>query len=272
MVLKKEVRIGIILVMFFALSMQTTIVTYAALPIRGSSATVWSQNEKSLLVDIRTITRNVASPSLSSLKAAGFTLVGTYIDTASSAEWTTIASFLKQVHIAGMRAFVCVMVGTPKPETSVQWVKKAASIGADVIELDELVGTLHYTKQQLLSVIDAGLKGNSKLQFIVTEFEYPDHALSNAFEWLSSYPSVRVANDDYTTMTYIDLEARLARQYGKVPATWFMFSPLGTSGTDCYRNLDVWITYAKQRNVNALLYIIDPWSVWQTQWSKVNAY
>jgi hypothetical protein len=153
------------------LAAQMALSVYAYTP--SAVVQAYTQMEKGLLIDLYVLVRNSPRPALTDLKAAGFTLVGTYVDTGSTKEWTTIANYVKQVHGAGMRAFV--MMGPPqlaKYEPALQWVKKAAAIGADVIELDELVGNLNFTKQQLLSIIDTGLRSNRGLQFIVTEFEY----------------------------------------------------------------------------------------------------
>jgi len=261
----KKIRIGIILAITFVLIVQTMMPAYAAKLI-VLRRTAYTQHEKGLLIDIRTLVRNAPAPSLPDVRAANFTLVGTYVDTGSNTEWNTIAKFVKQVHAAGMRAFV--MMGPPQLldyQLAPQWVKKAATVGADVVELDELVGNLDFTKDQLLSVIDAGLAANRGLQFIVTEFEYPNHALSNAFEWTASYPSVRVANDDYVTIDYIDLEVQLAQQYQKIPLTWLIFSK-GSADYECYLHLTDWIAYTQQKNVDALFFFVDPWGDWQTQW------
>jgi hypothetical protein len=77
-----------------------------------------------------------------------------------------------------------------------------------------------------------------------------------------------VANDDYVTISYIGLEVSLAQQYGKRPLTWLIFSK-GSQDYSCYHNLDNWIAYTKQRNVDALFFYVDQKGVWQAQWPGI---
>jgi len=233
------------------------------------AAAPYTRHEKGVMIDTRVLVKGLPSPSFSELKQANFTLVGTYVDRGSGSEWKTIAAWIQRAHGAGLRTFI--MIGPPQLTSlslASQWTKKAASIGTDVVELDELVSSFHLARAQLRSIIDTGLAVNPNLQFIITEYEYGSQGLTNAFSWTSDYPTVRIANDDYWTVSYIDFEITLAQQYGKAPLTWLIFSK-GSQDFDCYIHLDAWMAYCKQKNIDVLFFYVDPARTWQAQWTMV---
>jgi hypothetical protein len=239
-----------------------------------TSCPAYTQHDKAILVGIDILVRGLAVPSFSDLKRAGFTLVGTYPESGSSSEWNTIAAWIKTAKAAGLRTFV--QAGPyPQPtlkatvKVGIDSTKKAASIGADVVELDEFLtcpSCSSISKSQFLSIVRAGLSVNPRLQFIATDWS--QQALNTLFSWTADYPCARVANDNYNNKGMVDLDSQLSSQYGKAAITWLIFSK-GSQDFDCYVNLNVWITYVKQKNIDALFYWVDPAGTWQTQWSTV---
>ena len=155
-----------------------------------------------------------------------------------------------------------------EPTLAAELVRRAVSIGFDAVVLDELAANYNVTKAQLLSVIDAGLAMKADLAIIVTEYWYGD--IKAAYSWTSNYPTVRVATDNYGDKSIIDLGIQQAQQYGKQPLVWLLSA--NYLNTDCYANLDTWIAYVKQRNLETLFYSVDPSGSWQAQWSKVQAF
>jgi hypothetical protein len=245
----------------------------ASLP---TSCPAYTQHEKAMLVDIGILVQGLPGPSFSDLKRANFTLVGTYPQSGSTSEWNTIAAWIKAARAAGLRTFV--QAGPyPQPTLSmavqvgIDSTKKAASIGADVVELDEFLTASSYaiTESQFLSVVQAGLSVNPRLQFIATDWS--QQALTTLFSWTNGYKCVLVANDNYNNKGLVDLDVQLSSQYGKAAVTWLIFSK-GSSNFDCYLNLQAWMTYVKQRKMDALFFWVDPAGTWRAQWPSVAAY
>jgi len=241
---------------------------------RPTSCSAYTEHDKGILLGIDIVTRGLPGPSFTDLKQANFTLVGTYVDKGSASEWSSIATWINAAKAAGFRTFV--MAG-PFPQPKVQDVvktgiyatKKAAAIGADIVELDEFITcpTCNgLTESQFQSIIEAGLAVNPNLKFVVTDWS--SQALTTLFSWTSDYACVRVANDNYNNKGMIDLDVQLSSQNGKAPLTWIIFSK-GSSDFDCYLNLNDWIAYTKQANLDALFYYVDAAGTWQTQWSSV---
>jgi hypothetical protein len=244
---------------------------------RVTSCSAYNEHDKGILLGFDVLISGLPSPSLTDLKQAGFTLVGTYVKSGSASEWNTISAWIKAAKASGFRTFV--MAG-PAEETTltdvvkvtIDFVKKAAMLGADIIELDELVTCPYctgFSKSQLQSIIEDGLAVNPTLEFVVTDWS--TQALNTLFSWTSEYACVRVANDNYNNKGMIDLDVQLSGQYRKAPLTWLIFSK-GSSNFDCYLNLNDWITYVKQAGVDALFYWVDPNGTWQTQWSSIVAF
>jgi hypothetical protein len=276
-----RLRLAIILTLLILVStFYETSAANATLTVRRhlTSCTAYTEHDKGIFVETDLLTGGL-SPSFTDLRQANFTLVGTYVKSGSASEWRTISTWITAAKAAGLRTLV---QAGPLPQPTIQTAldvtiastKKAASIGADVIELDEFLSATmswseQFTQSQLQSIIEAGLAVNPKLQFIVTEWS--SDPMKTAFSWMSSYQCVRVANDNYNNKGLIDLDVQLSSQYGKAPLTWLIFSK-GSSNFDCYLNLNDWITYTKQANVDALFYWIDPTGTWQTQWSTVTTF
>jgi hypothetical protein len=235
---------------------------------RGCPA--YTQHEKAILVDIDVMKLGRPAPSFSDLKAANFTLVGTYPRVGDSSEWNIISTWIKSAKAAGLRTLVQTYPQATVESTvnvGIDYVNKAASIGADVIEIDELLGVFpSITKSQFLSIVQAGLSVNPHLQFIATE--WTQGAMDTLLSWTTGYECVRVANDNYMNKGMVDVDIQLSAAYGRVPLTWLIFSA-SELDYDCYLHLNDWITYVKQRNMDALFFQIDRPTSWQTQWPKV---
>jgi hypothetical protein len=234
---------------------QLTVLPYAA----------YTNPERGILFEDMVLFRNSNSPSLSQLKQAGFTLVGTYAEPwFDSWHWMTITNWMKSAHQLGLRTFL--MVTDFTPDEDVALAKKAVSVGADVFMLDEVLARYGTTRDQLRSIIDAGQKAKARLQFIINEYRPAD--IQNAYDWTSDFPSVRIATDDYYNQATIDLGVQLGASHGKRPLAELIFSQ-GSQDFDCYLHLDSWISYAKQRNIDVLYSYVDAAGTWQTQWQKV---
>ena len=221
------------------------------------------------MIDEAIVINNLPAPSLSTLTQSGFTLMGTTLDHRfTESQINSIAAWVGSVHANGLRAFIKLSTKMD-PTTAATWVKKAASMGADVIMLDEILGRYGTTQKQLQTIIDNGLKANPTLQFIVNEYSTQD--VTNAYSWTSQYSSVRVSTDDYYHTSKIDLGIQLAQQYGKRALVWLIFSE-GSQNFDCYLNLDAWIAYVNQKGVDAAFWWVDPAGTWQQQWAKVESF
>jgi hypothetical protein len=239
----------------------------------------YTEHEKAMFVDIDILVRGLPGPSFTDLRQASFTLVGTYPKSGSASEWNAISSWNKAAKAAGLRTL---LQAGPLPQPTIEAAlnvaidstRKAASIGVDVVELDEFLSatqswSTQFTQSQLLSIIRAGLQVNANLKFIFTEWS--SEALNTAFLWTSGYQCVRVANDNYNNKGMIDLDVQLSNQYGRSPLTWLIFSQ-GSSNFDCYLNLNDWITYVKQAHVDALFFWVDPAGTWQKQVASALAF
>jgi hypothetical protein len=212
---------------------------------------------------------NLAAPALSELKQEGFTLLGTqvYLNWQS---WSGLAAWIKSVHAAGFRAFT--LLGWEKTDVAgmTDLVRRSVSAGADVIVLDELITEYEFNQDQLLSIIDAGLKMKQQLQFIVDE--YTTESITNAYKWTSYYRCVRVATDNYIDKTTIDLTIKLSAQYGaKRALAWLIFSQ-GSQSFPCYNELDAWVAYTKQLGVDAAFWYVDESGTWQAKWQSVASF
>lgn len=235
---------------------QLTVLPYAA----------YTNPERGILFEDMVLFRNSNSPSLSQLKQAGFTLVGTFAEPwFDSWNWGVIKAWITAAHKNGLRTFI-MLIDTP--DNDVVLAKKVVASGADVLMLDEPLTTHNATRDQLRSIISAGLKEKPRLQFIINEYR-PAH-IQNAYDWTSDFPSVRIATDDYYYQNTIDLGISLGLQYNKRPLAWLIFAHESVN-FDCFLHLDNWISYAQQKNVDALWYYIDLAGTWQIQWQMVIA-
>jgi hypothetical protein len=281
--ISKKAQIGIAAVVLLSvlLGTQTLGQAYAAtsvstiVPKRRVSSVTYTQAEKGLMIDTRVVLNQLPSPSFQELRQAGFTLVGVGVYSPNdeyipfgNREWQTLAGWIKNVHQSGLRAFVHIQDDPTKYEVD-KWITRAASLGVDVIHLDELIVRYRINELQLKSLIDAGLKVKPDLLFIVTE--YSAGFVADAYAWTASYPCVRVATDNYDDKSRIDLGIQLAQQYGKKPMAWLIFGQ-GTTDFDCYSHLDEWITYVKQSNLDGLFWFVDHRGTWEAQWEKVAAF
>ena len=242
----------------------SSIISQQVVPSSGGDPTPQS---KGLFFDPTVILSHLPTPSFADLVKAGFTLVGTqasrWFDTH---DWDGIAPWIRAAHSAGLKVFVMIQA---EPGTAAGFLETAVSIGADVIELDELLARYNTNETQLRSLIEAGLGLNPNLSFIVTE--YYSWAVMNAYSWTSNYPSVRVATDNYGDKTIIDLGIQQAEIYGKQALAWLIFAQ-DDQPFNCLLYLDDWLAYVKQKDVDVLFYWIDPAGDWQTNWAKVQTF
>jgi len=224
---------------------------------------------KGLFIDVGVLGRTNI-PSLSDLTLAGFALVGTQVNTNfGPADWSKIAAWVQSAHKVGLRTFI--MIGVPMVtdlSMAAAWTRQAASIGTDVVELDELISTFNPNQTAIGSIIGAGLAVNPNLQFIITEYD-PQY-MQAAYSLTSQYPCARVADDSYGHKERIDSNIQLGLNYGKRAYTWLVFAGV-TTNYDCYLHLDDWIVYVKQRNTDVLFYYINT-GPWQVQWPKVQSF
>jgi hypothetical protein len=244
------------------------VVSVAFVPVwaKTNDLQPYTQSEKGLMIDSLNIIKALPVPSLQTLREAGFTLVGTTLDHRfTSSQLKTIAGWIDAVKASGLRSFLRLSTKMD-PDIASTWVKKAALMGPDVVLLDELLGRYYATKEQLQTIISNGVKQKGGLQFIVTEYSIQD--LANAYAWTAQYPNVRVASDDYIHKGTIDSEVTLAEEYNKRPLVWLIFSQ-GSMDFDCYLNLDEWIAYVKQQNVDTTFWWVDPSGTWTTHWSAI---
>lgn len=244
---------------------------YRVPSVEIASDSAYTQHEKGLLIDVRVLLWNERSPSFTELKKGQFTLLGTYVKAdLTSGDWRRIAAWIKSAHKSGFRTFIMIGVPLVRDVTmAVDWCKKAASMGTDVVELDELIAKLNATEGDVVSIIEAGLAVNPKLQFIITEYNL--WYFQQAYSWTSQYPSVRVADDNYDDKTRIDMNIETGAQYGKRALTWLIFAQ-GSENFDCFVHLDDWISYVKQRDTDVLFYWIDHGGTWPQQWATVMSF
>jgi len=226
----------------------------------------YTNSERGIAIEDMVLFRNATSPSLSELKQAGFTLVGTYAEPwFDSWHWGVITNWMTSAHKLGLRTFLMIY---DTPSNDVALATKAVSLGSDVLMLDELLSRYNTTRDQLRSIINAGLTAKNRLQFIVNE--YVPRNIQNAYAWTSDLSSVRIATDNYDNKSIIDLDISLSANYGKKPLAWLIFAQ-GSQDFDCYLHLDSWLTYVKQTNINVLWWFVDAAGTWQTQWPLVIA-
>ena len=259
-------------IFLLSLITQTSASVYAqefGLTYSSASATpAYAQAEKGLRFHSSMIANNLRAPSFEELRQAGFTLIGTghgglYSDSELN---VTLRNWFKNVRSAGFRTFLQIQADYQNAHS---YVLKAASLAVDVVELDELIDKLGFTEIQLLGIIDTGLTKNPNLQYIITE--YTVNGITKAYEWTAKYPQVRVATDNYGDKSSIDLGIRLAQKFNKRPLVWLIFTP-GSKDFDCYNSLDTWLSYAKERKVDAIFFKIDKSGDWQIKWKSVVGY
>ena len=224
---------------------------------------------KGLLIDVKLLGQTDI-PSLSDLARAGFTLVGTQVKPDfGPADWSKVAAWIESAHRAGLAAFISVGVPLVKDlSMAAAWTGKAASIGADAVDLVELIVTFNPNQTAMQSVIEAGLAVKPNLQFIITE--YNPQYVQAAYSFTSKYPSVRVAGDAYDDKARIDRNILLGLNYRKRAYTWLAFSGVSRP-FDCYLHLDDWIAYVKQKDTDVLFYWING-GPWQVKWPKVQSF
>jgi hypothetical protein len=211
------------------------------------------------------------APSWSDLRQANFKLVGTiaYGGWDPNWEWKKAQQWVQAAHAAGFRVFINVLADSGDQLLSMT--QQSAMIGADIVALDEPISLFpsSVTQAQLQAIIGAGRAINSNLQYYINEWSR-DY-IRKAYQWTTEYPYVRIAEDNYDDKTTIDFNIQLGAQYGKAPLVWLIFT-LGSQDFDCYRNLDQWMTYLHQSNIDTLFWLVDHSGNWKTQWQKVVSY
>jgi hypothetical protein len=248
----------------------------ATTPVLGAATKSAAVTGKGLLVEADVILgraiKPTTPPSFAALKDARFTLVGTSLYPAlTNSDLNAIAKWIHSAHDAGLNTTLSIgwrLNSTTATESAVAFTKFAATQGANMVDLDELIANYKISRAQLLAVINAGLEVNPQLQFIITEYIPED--LVYAYAWTYNYTMVQIASDSYNTQSIIDLNANLAQKYNKTPMSWLIFSKEGDF--DCYAHLNNWLQYMKQKNVRPLFYEVDSWGTWQRKWTAVQNY
>ena len=257
----RKISIGtFLLTLFLMVSTQLTVASHAQ-----------SIGEKGIVFGSDVVLKGLPSPSFADLRQAGFTLVGTNTKSwYGSWEWDRVRAWLKSADDAGFRTFVNFWA---EPNEAARTVKRLISMGVDVIVWDEPISRYNVGESQMQSVINTAImtpRHKSELLFIINEWDKDN--VAKAYEWTAEYKSVVIATDDYGDKTVIDLGIKLAQQYGKTPFAWLIFS-IDEREFPCYKALDEWIAYAKQRNLGGVLFwVVDSTGTWQTQWQKVAAF
>jgi hypothetical protein len=211
------------------------------------------------------------APSFSELKVAGFTIVGTiaYGSWDPNWEWKKAQTWVQAAHTAGFKVLINVLANSG--DQVLGMTQQSAIIGADIVALDEPISLFrsYMTQTQLQSIINAGRALNPNLQYFINEWAPAD--IQTAYQWTTSYPYVRVAEDQYNDKTIIDYNIQLGAQYGKAPATWLIFAK-GVQDYDCWLHLDQWLAYTKTKNIEPLFWWVDAAGTWKTEWPQVVAY
>jgi len=208
-------------------------------------------------------------PSFRTLKAAGFIMVGTvaYPDFQSS-DWSNLKNWIQAAHNYGFTTFVIITGDRKTFSSAVDMSKRVATMNVDMIIIDEPLSTYNVTEQQLQTAIHDILVVNINERFFIDE--YAQSNIQKAYEWTASYPSVRIATDNYYNQSTIDQGISLASQYGKRAATWLEFAQDNMSElTPCYSNFGNWLAYVSGKPVDVLFYYAGAAGGWQTNWPKV---
>ena len=214
-------------------------------------------------------------PSLEDAKAAGFTIVGTSTNAEMSTIqyiWDRLEVWTSKAHALGFRVFLLTSVWdeTLTDAIIVDLMTRSARAGADIIAFDELISILDLTKPQYDMYFQTALAINKKIQFIVTEWD--DNSLQKAYTWFNNYPYVRIADDNYNDLSLIDDMTQLATNFSsQQPIVWMIFSK-GSMDFHCYLNLDTWMAYVKQRQLDAWFFKIDEFGTWKEQWPMAADY
>lgn len=236
-------------------------------PIRRSSSSP-NPFRKGLLFAWEAIVYGASMPSLSSLVAANFTIVGVmFAPCFSNVCGKPIGDWFRQAKAAGLQTYT--MIGSSYAK-STTWIPILVGLNIDYIDIDEPLSTYAWTISQLQSFISSVLASKPKLNFIVNEcYQCADNPISQLYAL--TMPNVFVAEDDYSTMSTIDYNIQLAQQYGKPAIAYAIFVP-GSQAFDCYVNLASWVAHAKQLNANMFSYYVDSEGYWQQNWPLIASY
>jgi hypothetical protein len=207
-------------------------------------------------------------PSVSSLVAANFTIVGVmFAPCFSNVCGTPVGNWLSQAKAAGLQTYT--MIGSTY-EKSTSWISILVGLNIDYIDIDEPLSSYGWTTSQLQSFMSSVLASKPNLKFIVNEcYQCANNPISQLYAL--KMPNVFVAEDDYWTMSTIDYNIQLAQQYGKPAISYVIFVP-GSQAFDCYVNLASWVAHAKQLNANMFAYYLDPQGYWQQNWPIIASY
>ena len=260
-----RIRFCIAVTLFVIVATQTVAMSYA------TSTT--STNPKGIMIGVQyTVWGDAGGPSFSTLKTAGFTMVGTiaYSNFVSS-DWSALKKWIQSAHNAGFTTFVILSGDGKTFSSAVSMSERVAAMSVDLIIIDEPISTYRVTKQQLQTAIQAILAVNKNERFIIDE--YVTANIQEAYQWTASYPCVRVATDNYYTQSTITQGITLAAQYGKRASAWIAFAQDDMSVlTPCYSNLNNWLAFVKGKPVDVLFYYAGAAGGWQLNWSKVLAF
>ena len=224
---------------------------------------------KGLFVDAGLIVYGQSMPSISSLVAAHFTIVGTdFTPMCFSTGICTepIANWLNAAKAAGLHTYIIVFGSYP---TALSWIPIIQDFNIDYVDIDEPLSTGNWTISQLQSFISAASIAFGKpVNFIVNEYRY----YSDPFPELYALkiPNLFVSEDNYDHESTISYNIQLGQQYAKPAIAWLSFVP--QEATDCYLNFGSWIAYAKQLNANVFFYVVNSQGYSQQNWSLITSY
>jgi hypothetical protein len=245
----------------------------------GSSSSTSLAPQKALFYDSNYITsdrlQGAAIPSLNDAKAAGITLVGAQINAEMDNYdyiWQRYTAWASNAHALGLQVFLDTSLwNLPLTNaTAISLMRRSALAGADFIAFDELIYNANWAKQQFDACFKAGLAINSRIQFIITEWQ--ETSMTKAYNWFSGYSYVRFAYDGYNDLSAMNGLISLSKTDGtRPPILWLIFSK-GSQNFNCYLQLNTWMAYAKQKGLSTFFFKIDESGTWKAQWSKVVAY
>ena len=257
----KTVCVCVLLLTVLALALQSQ-------PTRGQGA-----YQKTLIIAPQFFFNETSAPapSFSTLQSGGFTTVGTiaYASWTPGQEWAETQTWIQSVKAAGFKAAIDLC--TTSGDQILNMTEEAATIGADVVFLDEIISQYpsYVTESVLQSIILAGRSINPNLQYYINEWN--ETYLDDAYAWTVNYPYVQVADDNYNTESVIDYNINLASQYAKTPAAWLIFAQ-GTQDFQCYEDFSSWLAYAQTKQEDTLFWYVDPNQTYVTDWPLVLAF
>jgi hypothetical protein len=255
--MRRLIYVTLVLFVIVITQGQTLVGTYAA-----------TMNSKGVMyASDFTVDGEAGAPSFAALKAAHFSMVGTIAySTFQASDWANLNAWIRSAKSAGFTTFVILNGDGKTFSSAICMAEKVAAMKVDIIILDEMIATYGISEQQLWAGINAIMKVNRAERFIMDEYIPAD--IQEAYEWTAPYPGIRVATDNYSTQSVIDLGISLASKYGKRAMAWIDFVQAGAA-TSCYTNLNAWLAYVRGKPVDVLFYYVNADGGWKTNWPTV---